>query len=135
MKFLFERLSDERCMPGQADVLLREAIAANLQRIATGLRTDLVQDDPDILDLGLPCLTDWRRGQLSLERYKRRLKTLIETYEPRLRNPQISIEETGQSMAPFRFNIQAQIATPDNDAVVFPLDIFDPMVSAEEAHS
>lgn len=112
MQFLFERLATVTVpatgLPEPFD--LAAAVAAQVQRIV-GVRPAAADGEPGLLAFGMAPVVDLAANSRSqLERYARQLERLIAHYEPRLRQPVVTLQDTGGALQPWRLVVSGQLA-------------------------
>src|SRR4051794_20736559 len=106
MQFLFERLattiSPSTGQPEPFDV--ETAVVMQIQRIVSSRAIATTWDGQiDLLDFGMPHVVELAyRSRSQLERYAKQLVRLIEHYEPRLKQPNVSLEAQSDTLRPFR---------------------------------
>lgn len=92
MRYLFERLE-------AAPFELTAAVRAQLERIVSARAYG---DGPLAQEFGMPSVVELGAAeQPALAAYAARLQRMVARYEPRLRQPQVSIEAGGSPLAPF----------------------------------
>ncbi|GAB7536926.1 type VI secretion system baseplate subunit TssE [Burkholderia sp. 22PA0099] len=107
MPFLLERLAQAPAFDGSRPFDLREAVAAQIQRIVSARSTGA---GVDLLGFGMPSAVELEMySKPQLERYAQRLALLIARHEPRLLAPRVKIESVGQPLGPYRLAIYGSL--------------------------
>jgi len=103
MRYLFERLD-------AAPFELKAAVRAQLERIVSARAYG---DGPLAQEFGMPSVVELGAAERpALAAYANRLARMVARYEPRLRQPQVSIEAGGCPLAPFALVVTGML---DND--------------------
>lgn len=125
MQFLLERLAAPPLMSmGQPEPFdMETAVAAQIQRIVSSRVVAAPGGDISLLEFGMPSVVELaRNSRTQLERYAAQLARLIEHYEPRLRQPSVTIEPGRDALNPYRLVVSGSLA-PDSEAAVFRFEL------------
>lgn len=109
MPYLFERLSEPAARaPAGFDVVA--AIRCQLMRVLVSHPGTVGEGEPHLLEFGLPSVPDIRVDDApQIDSLRDRVKRLIQHYEPRLTEVQVSVEPTGDALAPYRILVDAKV--------------------------
>jgi type VI secretion system lysozyme-like protein len=123
MRYLFERLSEATAATTE-DFDVVAAVEAQLCRILVGYPGIIGEDDPNLLDFGLPAVVDMNlSASEQMEWLTRRVKQLIDHYEPRLTDVQVEVVPTTELLSPFRITVEARLKGDGEERVMrFPLE-------------
>ncbi|WP_338847066.1 type VI secretion system baseplate subunit TssE [Massilia sp. W12] len=110
MQFLLERLAAAPAANREsASAALKTAVAAQIQRLVAA-RVVEYGNDMNLLEAGVPNVVEISAGDKhDLERYALRLTRLIKRYEPRLLEPKIVVQASGDPQQPFRLMIKGHL--------------------------
>lgn len=115
MRYLFERLTATTPIAagpaGPAE--LGEAVAAQIQRIVA-TRPRKAGDDSDLLGFGMLNVVDVSaNGGSGLRRYAARLVRMIERFEPRLANVEVTLVPDRNPLMPNRLRVSGRLRTAE----------------------
>ncbi|QNM95348.1 hypothetical protein [Chitinimonas koreensis] len=116
MEFLFERLSPPRARSREA--MLPQAVLDQLEWLVGSREWLAEQGGTALIDIAMPETPALAAGGAPIARYAERLKRLIERYEPRLKGIEISLEETGRTLSPYRVVVSGVLDQGGPDGVV-----------------
>ena len=118
MRYLFERLSGES---HYGDT--KSAVLDQLKRILVPAPGGDVDEEPNILDFGLPSAVEPEYAHAEgLGGYARRIERLIRQYEPRLTEVRAEVTRTRDPLNPFHINVSGRIVG-DDEEIRLPIDI------------
>ena len=118
MRYLFERLSGES---HRQDV--KSAVLDQLKRILVPSPGGDVDQEPNILDFGLPSVVEPEYSNAEgLGGFARRIERLIRHYEPRLTGVRAEVTRTNDPMNPFHIIVSGRIVGED-DEIRLPIDL------------
>jgi type VI secretion system lysozyme-like protein len=112
MPFILERLAavSELYPERQPAFDLQAAVQAQLRRLVSTRPLDADSDDAALLEFGMPSVVELAQdGAIGLERYAQRLQRLIGHFEPRLRQPRVSIAATADRLSPHRLVVTGML--------------------------
>ncbi|CAB3773950.1 type VI secretion system baseplate subunit TssE [Paraburkholderia humisilvae] len=135
MRFLFERLTSHAPLePGAPDRgVLANAVAAQIQRIVA-TRPRLPGDHTDLLGFGmLNAVNLSANGEAALKQYAARLEQMIERFEPRLANVEITLVPARNRMMPTRLLVSGTLRGGGAQPLSVVLDAATGVESAELA--
>jgi type VI secretion system lysozyme-like protein len=115
MRYLFERLAAATPIgAGFAEpVDLSEAVAAQIQRMVA-TRPRKAGDDCDLLGFGMLNVVDVSaNGEAGLRHYAARLARMIERFEPRLANVEVTLVPDLNPLMPNRLRVSGRLCTAD----------------------
>ena len=119
MRYLFERLSGEH---RHADT--ESAVLAQLKRTLVPSPGGDVNEEPNILDFGLPSAVEPEYSHAEgLAGYARRIERLIRQYEPRLTEVHAEVTRNRDPLKPFHVIVTGRIVDSDDEEFRMPLDI------------
>jgi type VI secretion system lysozyme-like protein len=110
MRFLFERLATAASAgAATAGLDLGTAVAAQIQRVVA-TRPRMPGDDSDLLGFGMLSVVDVSaNGEAGLRRYAMRLARMIERFEPRLAQVEVTLVPDRNSLMPNRLCISGML--------------------------
>ncbi|HEV3106114.1 MAG TPA: type VI secretion system baseplate subunit TssE [Trinickia sp.] len=113
MRYLFERLAavpPASARPA-APIELADAVAAQIQRIVA-TRPRVADDASDLLGFGMLNVVDVSAASgVGLRRYAARLARMIERFEPRLANVQVTLVPDSNPLMPNRLCVSGVLRT------------------------
>jgi type VI secretion system lysozyme-like protein len=127
MRFLLERLAvplqAARGLPQSFD--LEAAVAAQIGRIVSARPLDQSGEEETLFGYGMPNVVDLARDNKSqLDCYAARLRRMIARYEPRLREPEVTVEPAPEGPSPWRLVVSGSLP-PDDEARTFRFELSD----------
>ena len=118
MRYLFERLSGEN---HRLD--LKSSVIEQLKRILVPSPGGNVNDEPNILDFGLPSAVEPEYANAEgMTGYARRIERLIRRYEPRLQEVRAEVTRTRDPLSPFHITVTGRLVG-DDDEIRLPIDL------------
>lgn len=112
MYLLFERLSNDP--PKHSLGELRAAVQEQVQRLLVSLVVCRSDDDPELLNMGIPSVAEMARGSIGqMEFWSLRLRELINQFEPRISLSSVAIEPTGNIYAPLKVAVEGELQLGD----------------------
>ena len=123
MRYLFERLDETAAGSDEAfDVVA--AVREQLSRIIVGHPGTIDGGEPNLLDFGLPGVSDLDFGSSDQTAWLvERVRRLIEHYEPRLSEVQVAVEATTEWLSPYRIIVEARlVGDGEEQRLRFPLE-------------
>lgn len=123
MQFLFERLERDPQHAPCPPFDLRGAVRTQIARIVGARPPHTAGGALAAPQFGMPSVTELGQGDIAMLRaYAARLTRMLLQYEPRLAEPTIALEATGDRMAPYALVVRGFLAGgEDAEAFTFAL--------------
>jgi type VI secretion system lysozyme-like protein len=113
MRYLFERLAAASATSARhpEPLDLGHAVAAQIQRMVS-TRPRVADDDSDLLGFGMLNVVNIPvNGEAGLHRYAARLVQMIERFEPRLANVEVTLVPDSNPLMPKRLRVSGLLRT------------------------